>query len=70
MIPFLVKRHGRSPLFDTAEGRFVTVDDPRLWKEGGLALYVEDVETGEGVSLILLAYRRLLGREGLACPRL
>jgi polyhydroxyalkanoate synthesis regulator protein len=53
--PILVKRYDRSRLYDTAEGRYVSVDDLRQWQRDGIAFYVRDAETGEDITLILLA---------------
>jgi polyhydroxyalkanoate synthesis regulator protein len=55
MAPVLVKRYARSRLYDTAEGRYVSVDELRQWVSDGIAFRVEDVETGEDVTLALLA---------------
>jgi polyhydroxyalkanoate synthesis regulator protein len=55
MAPILVKRYARSRLYDTAEGRYVTVDELRQWRRDGLAFWVEDDETGDDVTLVLLA---------------
>jgi polyhydroxyalkanoate synthesis regulator protein len=53
--PILVKRYGRSRLYDTMEGRYVSVDDLRLWRHQGISFRVLDVETGEDVTLVLVA---------------
>jgi polyhydroxyalkanoate synthesis regulator protein len=55
VVPILVKRFRRSRLYDTAEGRYVTVDDLRQWQRDGIAFWVQDVETGEDVTRVLLA---------------
>jgi polyhydroxyalkanoate synthesis regulator protein len=55
MNPILVKRYGRSRLYDTAEGRYVSIEDLREWQREGIAFYVRDAETGEDITLILLA---------------
>lgn len=54
MVPILVKRYGRSRLYDTAEGRYVTVDELRQWQRDGIAFWVQDVETGADVTRVLL----------------
>jgi polyhydroxyalkanoate synthesis regulator protein len=53
--PILVKRYARSRLYDTAEGRYVSVDELREWQRDGLAFCVRDAETGEDITRILLA---------------
>ena len=55
MAPVLVKRYPRSRLYDTAEGRYVSVEELREWRRDGIAFTVEDAETGEDVTLALLA---------------
>ncbi len=55
MAPILVKRCGRSRLYDTAECRYVTVDEHRQWQSEGIPFCVQDVETGEDVTLVVLA---------------
>lgn len=42
-------------LYDTAEGRYVSVEELREWRRDGIAFTVEDAETGEDVTLALLA---------------
>lgn len=55
MVPILVKRFGRSRLYDTAEGRYVTVDELRQRQRDGIAFWVQDAETGADVTRVLLA---------------
>jgi polyhydroxyalkanoate synthesis regulator protein len=55
MNPILVKRYGRSRLYDTAEGRYVSIDELREWQREGIAFCVRDAETGEDITLVLLA---------------
>jgi polyhydroxyalkanoate synthesis regulator protein len=55
MAPVLIKRFARSRLYDTAEGRYVSVDELRQWLSDGIAFCVEDDETGEDVTSLLLA---------------
>jgi polyhydroxyalkanoate synthesis regulator protein len=55
MTPILVKRYARSRLYDFAEGRYVSVDELREWRRDGIAFCVRDAETGEDITLILLA---------------
>jgi polyhydroxyalkanoate synthesis regulator protein len=46
VVPILVKRYRRSRLYDTAEGRYVTVDDLRQWRREGIAFWVQDDRRG------------------------
>jgi polyhydroxyalkanoate synthesis regulator protein len=55
VVPILVKRYRGFRLYDTAEGRYVTVDDLRQWQRDDIAFWVQDVETGEDVTRVLLA---------------
>jgi len=55
MNPILVKRFGRSRLYDTAEGRYVSIDELREWQREGIAFCVRDAETGEDITRVLLA---------------
>jgi len=54
MNPILVKRYGRSRLYDTTEGRYVSIDELREWQREGIAFCVQDAETGEDITLVLL----------------
>lgn len=51
----LVKRYARSRLYDTANGRYVSVDPLRRWAVDGVAFSVIDAETGSDVTRVLLA---------------
>ncbi|WP_083528739.1 polyhydroxyalkanoate synthesis regulator DNA-binding domain-containing protein [Hyphomicrobium sp. CS1BSMeth3] len=53
--PILVKRYGRSRLYETGRGRYVTLADLRGWLRRGIAFVVVDTETGEDVTRVLLA---------------
>jgi polyhydroxyalkanoate synthesis repressor PhaR len=53
--PILVRRYARSRLYDTVAGRYVTVDDLRQWLREGVAFKVQDSETGEDITRVLLA---------------
>mgnify|MGYP001148921026 FL=1 len=53
--PILVKRYGRSRLYDTGRGQYVTLTDLRGWQRRGIAFVVVDTETGEDVTRVLLA---------------
>jgi polyhydroxyalkanoate synthesis regulator protein len=51
----LIKRYARSRLYDSAKGRYVSIEELRRWRRKGLSFIVRDVETGEDVTRILLA---------------
>ena len=51
----LVKRYGRSRLYDTANQCYVSVEQLRRWAVDGVAFAVIDVETGSDVTRVLLA---------------
>ena len=51
----LVKRYGRSRLYDTQAARYVTVADLRVWASKGIPFTVIDVETGDDITRVLLA---------------
>ena len=53
--PILVKRYGRSRLYDTARGCYVSVEQLRGWSAQGIAFSVIDSETGADVTRVLLA---------------
>ena len=46
----LVKRYARSRLYDAVNGRYVSIDDLRRWRESGVSFVVRDVETGADVT--------------------
>jgi len=54
-MPKLIKRYARSRLYDAEAARYVTLADLREWRMRGLAFTVMDVETGQDVTLVLLA---------------
>ncbi len=51
----LVRLYGRSRLYDTAAGRYLTVEDLRRWIDEGISFEVQDSETGEDITRVLLA---------------
>jgi polyhydroxyalkanoate synthesis regulator protein len=53
--PIVIRRYGRSRLYDAAAGRYVTVDMLRAWRMQAIAFTVLDVETGQDVTRVLLA---------------
>jgi polyhydroxyalkanoate synthesis regulator protein len=53
--PLLIKRYARSRLYDITKARYVSLDELRDWKARGIVFEVRDAETGEEVSLVLLA---------------
>jgi polyhydroxyalkanoate synthesis regulator protein len=53
--PILVKRYANSRLYDAERARYVTLDELRDWRARGTAFVVREAETGEDVSLVLLA---------------
>jgi len=54
-VPIVVKRYGRSRLYDTTALRYVTVDELRRWWHDQIAFVVIDTETGDDVTRVLLA---------------
>jgi polyhydroxyalkanoate synthesis regulator protein len=48
----LVKRYTRSRLYDTAAGRYLTVNELRDWAARGVRFPVEDTETGEDLTRV------------------
>jgi polyhydroxyalkanoate synthesis regulator protein len=54
-LPILIRRYGRSRLYDTVAGRYVTLDDLRQWLKDGVAFTVQDSESGADVTRVLLA---------------
>jgi polyhydroxyalkanoate synthesis regulator protein len=53
--PILIKRYGRSRLYDAANQRYVSVEQLRGWAADGVAFVVLDTETGKDVTRVLLA---------------
>jgi polyhydroxyalkanoate synthesis regulator protein len=51
----LVKRYGRSRLYDTFHARYVTVSDLQEWWRRHISFIVVDTETGADVTKVLLA---------------
>jgi polyhydroxyalkanoate synthesis regulator protein len=54
----MVKRYGRSRLYDTQAARYVTLADLHLkaWASEGIPFTVIDAETGDVITRVLLAY--------------
>ena len=50
----LVKRYAQSRLYDTANRRYVSVEQLRGWATEGTAFSVIDAETGEEITQALL----------------
>jgi polyhydroxyalkanoate synthesis repressor PhaR len=53
--PILVRRYARNRLYDTVARRYLTVDDLRQWIKDGVSFQVQDSETGEDITRVLLA---------------
>jgi polyhydroxyalkanoate synthesis regulator protein len=53
--PILIKRYGRSRLYDTVNTRYLTLADLKDWQAGGVPFMVSDSETGEDVTRVLMA---------------
>jgi len=53
--PILVKRYAGSRLYDTAQARYVTLDDLRQWQALGIRFQVREAETGADISRALIA---------------
>ena len=51
----LVKRYARSRLYDTANGRYMSLEQLRRRAAEGVAFAVIDAETGADVTRVLLA---------------
>ena len=51
----VIRRYGRSRLYDAAMGRYVTLDILRGWVAAGTRFVVIDSETGADVTRVLLA---------------
>ncbi len=51
----LVRRYARNRLYDSAAGRYLTVEDLRRWTDEGILFEVQDSETGEDITRVLLA---------------
>ena len=48
--PRLIKRYAHTRLYDTEDGRYVSVNDLRRLEIEGVRLTVRDVETGQDVT--------------------
>jgi PHB/PHA accumulation regulator DNA-binding domain len=53
--PILIRRYGRSRLYDMVQLRYLTLEDLRQWTADRIAFVVVDVETGADVTRVLLA---------------
>ena len=53
--PILVRRYARSRLYDTVAKRYLSVEDLRQWRKDGVSFQVQDNETGEDITRVLLA---------------
>ena len=53
--PILIKRYGRSRLYDTVALRYLSVEDLRQWAKDGIPFVVVDSETGDDVTRVLVA---------------
>jgi polyhydroxyalkanoate synthesis regulator protein len=53
--PILIKRYGRSRLYDTIQCRYVNIEDLRQWIIERKNFVVVDFETGADITRVLLA---------------
>ena len=53
--PILIKRYGRTRLYEAARGRYLSIDDLRGWQRNHVAFVVVDSETGDDITRLLLA---------------
>ena len=53
--PILVRRYARSRLCDTIAKRYLTIEDLRQWFKDGVPFQVQDGETAEDITRVLLA---------------
>jgi polyhydroxyalkanoate synthesis regulator protein len=53
--PILAKRYAESRLYDTAEARYVTLDDLQQWQTRGIRFEVREAETGADIARVLPA---------------
>jgi polyhydroxyalkanoate synthesis regulator protein len=51
----LVKRYARSRLYDTADRRYVSIEQLRGWAADGVAFSIIDAEDGSDITRVLLA---------------
>jgi polyhydroxyalkanoate synthesis regulator protein len=52
--PILVRRYAGSRLYDTAAGRYLTVEDLREWRREGVVFEVRDARSGEDITCAVL----------------
>ncbi len=53
--PVLIKRYGRSRLYDASGLRYVSIEQLRKWAAEDAALSVTDIESSEDITRVLLA---------------
>ena len=53
--PILVKRYAGTRLYDTANARYVSVEELLEWRARDIPFEVREADTGEDVSQVLLA---------------
>ena len=53
--PILVRRYARSRLYDTVAKRYLSIEDLRRWRKDGVPFQVQDSETAEDITRVLLA---------------
>ena len=53
----LVRRYAGSRLYDTAAGRYRTVEELREWLKDGVAFEARDAKSGEDITRALLAHQ-------------
>lgn len=51
----IVKRYAQSRLYDTTDGRYVSIEQLKRWAVEGVPFVVIDNETGEDVTHVLIA---------------
>jgi polyhydroxyalkanoate synthesis regulator protein len=51
----VIKRYGADRLYEPAKARYVTPDELRAWRRNGMPVSVRDANTGEDVTLAVLA---------------
>ena len=54
-MPMLVKRYGRTRLYDAENVRYVSIDQVRTWVDQGVTVIVQEAETGVDITRMLLA---------------
>jgi polyhydroxyalkanoate synthesis regulator protein len=54
-MPKVIKRYGRSRLYDAEAARYVTLADLKDWQAHGISFAVFDTETGQDITSVLLA---------------